>query len=150
MADQLARFSVPGRDPSDPVRDRDSSVVYGPNSGVPAGWVRTTVSEDGLTVVNRTSPAHIFYDGVVVRTAEQRDDGVWYVTTHGFGNNVVPIADFINQVEGPRVFQILDQRLRENIERHHAKGISRLAMRRLDGGGGDGRRALLAGPRHVG
>lgn len=66
-----------------------------------------------------------------------------------FGNNVVPIMDFVNQVEGPAVFRILDQRLRENIERHHAKGSSHLALRYLDGGGPDGRRALLAGPPHV-
>jgi len=111
--------------------------------------VDTTVSGDGMTIVNRTSPAHVFYNGVVIRTASQSDDGAWYVTTRGFGNNVAPGMNILNQGEGPVTFRILDQRLRENIERHHAKGIFHLAMRRLDCGRLDAPRALLAGPSHV-
>jgi hypothetical protein len=149
MADQLARFSVPGRDPSNPVQHLDTSLVEDLRTGFPAGWVWTAVGHNGLTITNYTAPVHLFYDGIVARGATQTDDGAWYVTTRGFGNNVVPGMNIINGEEGPAAFKILDQRLRDNIERHHAKGISRLAVRRLDSGRHDGPRALLAGPYHV-
>lgn len=145
IADQLARFSVPGRDPSNPVKDGEFSLVEDPRSGLPGGWVWTAIEDNGLTVVNSTSPAHAFYNGEVIRSARQEDDGSWKVTTHGFGNNVVPGANIINQEQGPPIFNLLDQRMRENIERHHAKGAFHLAMLRLDGCGHSRPRVGMAG-----
>jgi hypothetical protein len=57
--------------------------------------------------------------------------------------------NIVNQEEGPVIFSILDRRLRENIERHHAKGIPSLAIGRVDGGRRYDCRALLAGAHHV-
>jgi hypothetical protein len=130
MADQLARFSVPGRDPANPVSHGDISLVYDPKTGLPGGWVRTRIDDDGLTITNRTTPAHAFYDGVVIRSARQIDGGAWYVTTHGLGNNVMPGMNILNQEQGSLIVNTLDQRLRDNIERHHAKGILGLAGHR--------------------
>ena len=123
MADQLARYSVPGQDPAAPVENERIYPVYDPETGLYVGRVRTTVSEDGLTITNRTLTVHIFYDGIIVRRAEQADDGSWTVTTVGEGNNVIPGMNILNQEAGPGIFSGLDRRMRENIERHHAKGI---------------------------
>jgi hypothetical protein len=124
FADQLARFSVPGRDASIPVEDGKTYFVVDPKTGFPAGWVTTTISEDGLRVVNRTLPFHLFYDGVVERRAIQAEDGSWHVITRGVGNNVIPGMNVVNQAVGPEVFNDLDRRLRENIERHHGRSKS--------------------------
>ncbi|MGC2776790.1 MAG: hypothetical protein WA418_14275, partial [Bradyrhizobium sp.] len=149
MADQLARYSVPGQDPATPALEGDRSLVYDPRSGVPGGFVETTIADGGLTITNRTSPLHAFYDGVVVRSAKQADDGSWYVTTRGFGNNVIPGMSLFNQEEGPPIFDTLDRRMRANIERHHGKGVPALAMRRVDGRGHPRRHPLLAGSHDV-
>jgi hypothetical protein len=85
VSDQLARFAVPGRDPSRPVVDGDFSVVYDPKTGLPGGLVKSYVGDEGLKVVNVTSPLHVFHQGVIIRWADQRDDGSWYVTTRGSG-----------------------------------------------------------------
>ena len=69
MADQLSRFSVPGQDPSQPVVDGGTYIAVDPNTGFPGGPVETAVSEDGLTITNRTLLGHLFYNGVVVRRA---------------------------------------------------------------------------------
>lgn len=127
----------------------ENPLVADPRTGVPGGWVWTMVSDDGLTITNRTWPVHAFYDGVVVRWAQQADDGSWYVTTRGFGNNVVPGMNLLNQEQGPLIFNVLDQRMRDNIERHHAKGVLALSMRGLDGGPHHGRAGALAGAYHV-
>jgi hypothetical protein len=149
IADQLARFSIPGRDPSSPVVHGDGSFVFDPRTGLPGGLVTTRIEDSGLKIINQTSPAHLFYDGVVVRQATLSDDGAWFVTTRGFGNNVIPGMNMFNREQGPVIFGILDQRMRANIERHHAKGILDLGMRRVDGCGDCRRRALLAGAYHV-
>ena len=54
MRDQMLRFAVPGRSPDQPVVSGRSYPVYDPVTGLFVGDVRTTVSEDGLTTVNRT------------------------------------------------------------------------------------------------
>jgi hypothetical protein len=123
IADQLARYSVPGQAPSSPVEDGQEYAVYDPETGMFGGFVRTTVSEDGMTITNSTLPLHIFYDGVVIRSARQSDDGSWSVTTEGLGNNVVPGASEENQKRGPEIFRSLDERMRANIEQHHTKAI---------------------------
>jgi hypothetical protein len=137
MADQLARYSVPGRDPARPVEDGKDYPVYDPETGLYAGRVETTVSADGLTITNRTRPGHIFHDGIIVRRAQQAEDGSWTVTTVGEGNNVIRGMNIVNQEAGPGIFNGLDRRMRDNIERHHAKGIvtaARLVVGRGRGG----------------
>ncbi|HKH96400.1 MAG TPA: hypothetical protein VKA39_07755, partial [Beijerinckiaceae bacterium] len=130
IADQLARFSVPGQDPATPVTDRSTNPVYA--AGILVGDVRTTTSEDGLTITNRTREGHIFFDGVVVRSAHQAEDGTWYVTTRGFGNSVTPGMNIPNQYIGPELFDELDGRMRANIEGHHGKANSIAGVRALD------------------
>lgn len=76
IADQLARFSVPGRDPSKPVVDLERSFIVDPRTGAPVGWVDTDVENNGLRIVNRTTILHALYDGKVVRSATQDEDGL--------------------------------------------------------------------------
>lgn len=123
IANQLARYSVPGQDSAKPVEDGKTYPVYEPITRVYVGSIKTKIDDDGLTITNRTLSGHIFYDGAVVRSARQADDGSWYVTTEGRGNNVKPGTRSINETVGPEIFTRLDQWLRGNIERHHAKGI---------------------------
>jgi hypothetical protein len=134
MADQLARFSLPGRDPSLPIEDEGTYPVHIPGTNIYAGDVETRITDGGLTIENRTKEGHIFFDGIVVRELKQSGDGAWYVTTHGFGNNVQPGSNVVNQLVGPETFAELDRQMRANIERHHAKGILDLAVHRVDGG----------------
>jgi hypothetical protein len=148
MTDQFARFSLPGRDPSMPIEDGGTYPVYIPGTDRHVGDVRTKITNDGLTIENRTKEGHIFFDGVVVRTLTQSDDGAWYVTTHGFGNNVRPGANVVNQLVGPEVFNELDRQMRANIERHHAKGVLDLAVYRVDGGGRPRARHAAVGAWH--
>ena len=56
---------------------------------------------------------------------QQNADGSWTITTRGFGNNVIPGMNEINEELGPSIFNELDQRLRENIDRHHGVGNSK-------------------------
>lgn len=71
MIDYLSRFAFPGQDPSKPVLDKDVSLVLDPRYNLPVGWVKTSISADGLTITNRTLPAHVLYDGEVVRAAKK-------------------------------------------------------------------------------
>ncbi|RWL94337.1 hypothetical protein [Mesorhizobium sp.] len=119
IADQLARYAVPGQDPAVPVVDGAIYSVHDPFVGIYAGEVLTHVTENGLSITNRTLPEHLFYDGKITRTAWQAADGSWHVTTHGIGNNVVPGMSEINQWTGPDIFDALDRQMRENIGRHH-------------------------------
>ncbi len=141
MADQLSRFAVPGQDPARPAKDRDTNLAVDPNTDLPGGFVETYVSEDGLTVTNRTLPLHLFFDGAIERRATQNRDGSWTITTRGFGNNVVPGMNVINEELGPGIFNELDRQLRENIERHNGvrKSIANIVGRRsLPAGAGRG------------
>ena len=76
------------------------------------------ISPDGLTIVNRAMPGHTFEGGQAVRIAVMSADGAWYVISHGFGNNLKAGTDSINDLEGPAIFEYMDQQMRENIERH--------------------------------
>ncbi len=122
MADQLARYSVPGQDPAKPVENGHTYAVHDPNTGLYVGKVRTLVSADGLTITNKTQEGHIFHDGKITRRAIQAADGSWRVTTEGIGNNVIPGMNVVNQTFGPGIFDGLDRQMRVNIERHHTKG----------------------------
>jgi hypothetical protein len=147
IADQLARFSLPGGDPSRPVADGNEYPVYLPGTDLYAGDIRVAISDEGLTITNRTLPGHIFFDGVVVRSARQDSAGAWHVTTRGFGNNVEPGINLANQLVGPEIFNHLDREMRANIERHHAKGLRALAVHRMDGSGRHGGPASFPGNR---
>ena len=92
------------------------------------GLIQSFVSNGGLTVTNVTQPGHIFYDGKAVRTAYQREDGAWYVTTRSYGNNfsinlvtpgpppglnppnTIPVSTAtLNEWAGPYVFNRVDE-----------------------------------------
>lgn len=148
MVDQFARFSLPGRDPSMPIEDRERYPVHIPGTNIYVGDIETRITDGGLTIGNRTKAGHIFFDGIVIRELKQSDDGAWYVTTHGFGNNVRPGTNVVNQLVGPEVFSELDRQMRVNIERHHAKGVLDLAVYRVDGGGHPRARHAVVGARH--
>jgi hypothetical protein len=150
MTDQLARFSLPGREPFLTVlQDQRMYPVHIPGTDIYVGDVKTRIIDGGLTIENRTEQGHIFFDGVVIRRLIQSDDGDWYVTTHGFGNNVYPGANAANQLVGPDVFNELDRQMRANIERHHAKGaLLDLAIHRMDGRGRYSPRPAILGARH--
>jgi len=67
------------------VEDEGRYRVHIPGTGRYVGDVETRITDDGRTIENRTKEGHIFFDGVVVRTLTQSEDGAWYVTTHGSG-----------------------------------------------------------------
>ncbi len=121
MADYMSRFGVPGQDPSKPVQDMHKYWVYDPRTEMPAGKVLTQISKDGLTITNTTLPGHVLYDGEIVRSATEKD-GAWYVTTHGFGNNVIPGMNRINEWQGPKIFDYMDMQMKNYITAHPAPG----------------------------
>jgi len=49
-----------GEDPLNPVQDGDVSLVFDPNTGLPGGWIKSSISPDGLTITNRTLLGHVF------------------------------------------------------------------------------------------
>jgi YD repeat-containing protein len=108
--DAFDKFGVPGN-PDVPIQNGRNYFVSDPFTAAPAGSVTSYVSEDGYTLTNVTDPAHILYDGEIVRTLIQNEDGSWSVTTHGFGNNVIPGFNDLNQNVGPVVFSQLDEEL---------------------------------------
>ncbi len=130
MIDYLSRFAFPGQYPSNPVRNTDINPVglgplslgpieLGPYSMGPLGEIQTFISNGGLTVKNVTQPGHIFYDGIIIRTVYKDENGDWYVSTYGYGNNVNPGMDTANQVFGPGIFHAANQRMESVIEAHH-------------------------------
>jgi len=118
IIDQMSRYAVPGQDPSKSVINLGIYHVYDPRTGIYAGNVITTVTNQGFTITNRTLPGHLFYDGEIIRTAVQID-GAWYITTHGFGNNVILGANIINEWQGKKIFEYLDKEMQNNIATHH-------------------------------
>jgi hypothetical protein len=121
MADQLSRFAYPGQDPTKPVVDGGHYTVYDTRLGigVPGGPIETRISPDGLTIINRTLPGHILFDGQILRRAHRAHNGAWFVTTHGIGNNENAAVAFANITQGSQIFRVLDHHLRLNIDRHH-------------------------------
>ena len=119
MADQMARFAVPGQSPDQPVQNGKPYSVYDPFTGMYAGGVFTTVSPDGLTTQNRTRPGHLLHDGQITREATQNPDGSWSVFTIGSGNNFLPLGAEANALAGPRIFERVDEQMRQEILRHH-------------------------------
>ena len=60
----------------------------------------------------------------------------WSITTTGTGNNIYPGLNKINEWQGPKIFDAMDQRLRENIERHHGVTNAAEGLEVEQGGGG--------------
>jgi hypothetical protein len=130
IIDYLSRFAYPGQYPFNPVQNTDihpvglgpfslGSLNLGPYSMGALGQIQTFVSNGGLTIKNVTQPGHIFYDGIIIRTAYQDEKGAWYVSTYGYGNNVNLGMDTVNQVFGPGIFNAVDQSMISTIEAHH-------------------------------
>ncbi|CCU72335.1 RHS repeat-associated core domain-containing protein [Thalassolituus oleivorans] len=126
MVDQFARFAVPGQDPSKPVSDGSTYWVFDPRNGIPAGKVLTTVSDNGMSIINTTLSLHVLHDGQITRNLSQDDRGAWFVTTRGIGNNVIPLTSIgcdtcasVNSWQGPKIFNYVDAQMRANIEAHH-------------------------------
>jgi hypothetical protein len=102
------KYGVPGN-PGVTVVSGQRYLVSDPLTGLPAGLVVTTVDNGGYTVTNTTVPdEHILDNGEIDRTLSENSDGSWSVTTHGFGNNVIPGFNVLNQYYGPVVFSTLD------------------------------------------
>jgi RHS repeat-associated protein len=74
-------FAVPGKYD---VRVSDGDINYAGFGLLVGGWVRTTISADGLTITNTTTLAHVLHPGYIVRNIYAGDDGV-YVSTIGVG-----------------------------------------------------------------
>ncbi len=119
MADEMSRFAVPGQSPDQPVQSGQRYPVYAPITGTFVGNVTTTVSPDGLTTINETSPGHLLYDGQVTRSAIESPDGSWSITTIGIGNNIYTGMADANELFGPDIFNNIDEKMRQNILIHH-------------------------------
>jgi RHS repeat-associated protein len=105
MKDWFLRFVYPGQDPSEPVVDEHRySVSFCINDRCvpmgPYGAIEVEVVDD-FTTVNTTLSTHILYNGRVVRHLYQGEDGAWYVSSYGYGNNTVVDALPPDAVPGP-------------------------------------------------
>lgn len=132
MRDFLRRMAIPGRPPDDPVESGKKYWVNDPRNGAPAGWVRTTISKDGLTIINRTLRGHVFYDGVIIRQAFRSENGAWYVYTYGMGNNRFPGFNRLNQWQGPKIFGYMDELLRDYIVQRKGRPGRKMVVRGRD------------------
>ncbi len=111
MAEYLARFTVPGWDPNNPVVDRGRYPVYDPRNDIFAGEVRVAISNGGLTNINSTLPGQVFHDGQVVRSLVRNAAGDWFVITEGFGNNPNGFYNGLNKEAGPVLFNYIDRQM---------------------------------------
>jgi hypothetical protein len=140
MLDQFHRYVFPGQHPYELVVGGQSysvSICYKDHC-VPlgsSGAIRTSVENGGFTTINQTVPSHVLYDGKVIRHLYQGEDGAWYVSSYGFGNNksyTIPVQygqlepeyvqmnlASVNQWAGPGIFNNADQQMLMNIETHH-------------------------------
>jgi HK97 family phage portal protein len=120
VAFYLARAGYPGQDPAQPTNDQDTNFVIDPRNDIPGGFVVTQVSPDGLTIVNTTRLGHVFHSGQIVRTASRNHDGSWSVTTRGTGYNIwSPLLNAANQWQGPKLFNYIDDQMRQRIKIYH-------------------------------
>ncbi len=122
MADYKSRFQYPGQWPGSPVEDEHSYDVWPAKFwGIPnpilwalgmgdSGAIEVDITDDPLTIANRTRSSHIFHEGYVESTVYQLEGGNWYVTTYGVGTNdgysILPgsLIDNANEQVGPIVF----------------------------------------------
>lgn len=123
VKDALRCFAVPGQSPSKPVENNKIYAVYPPggrDSHYSVGHVRTTVADDGMSIRNKAQRGHIFYPGNIDRRIHL-ENGTWYVTTIGEGNNERPIMDKMNQYGGPVVFERVDGQMKKYLRDRIAK-----------------------------
>ena len=118
MQKSMSKFSTPRGNDFSPLSNGDRSYIVAP---VPLGWVNTTISPDGLTVVNLTnsSPSlevgkfHLMCCGTVERRAFM-SRGKWYVSTRGQGYNMWPPLAAANQQFGPGAFEALNTAMKKD------------------------------------
>ncbi len=123
VKDALGRFAVPGQNPTKPVEHDKIYAVYPPggrDSHYSVGNVRTTVADDGMSIRNKAQKGHIFYPGNIDRRIHL-ENGTWYVTTIGEGNNERPVMDAANQKGGPVVFELVDNQMKKYLRDQIAK-----------------------------
>ena len=128
IQEYATRFQYPGQNYLFPISDGSirfvapglqlGLIIWDP-ALILSGAIRVSVSEDGLTLFNRTLPTHIFHDGFVERKYIQDEAGTWSVTTTGYGTNDTPIIgpyiDQANNVVGVSVFNAVDSQMLQYI-----------------------------------
>jgi hypothetical protein len=135
MQDYFSRFAYPGQNPANPVTGGNSYVVGYPFTNLPMqfGWgeIVVYVNQGGLTSTNITKPPHILYDGKITRHAYQAENGAWYVSTYGSGNNVIhtiPVTmnrdiqwsmAWTNETMGVHIFNDVDKNMLAYILENH-------------------------------
>lgn len=117
------RFAYPGQNPSQPVISGQSysvSLCINDRCVPMAQYGAITVKViDDFRTVNTTGPTHILYDGQIARHLYQAENGAWYVSTYGYGNNTIPGMDMMNQSAGPYIFNNLDEQMFQTIILNH-------------------------------
>jgi hypothetical protein len=121
MVDRMSRFTYPGQNPADPARDSNIYTVHDVWVGFRAGDVITEFFNGGATVRNTTLPGHILYDGQIIRNVSQGADGSWSVTTWGVGNNISPVAAWLNVRGGKATFNTVDAQMLDYTVKHHGE-----------------------------
>ncbi len=130
IADQMTRYAVPGRSAKTQVENKEVNPIYDPRAPLIPGTgdVQTFIYDNGLRVINQTQENHVLHDGAIIRTAYQKD-GAWYVMTVGVGNNLKEplgissaLIAYINNWQGPKIFEHIDNQIRQNILRIYLTG----------------------------
>ena len=103
VAESIALKGVPGKVSNVPVTNGEISMVHALGD-IEVGHVVTTISNNGLTLQNRTLPDHWFHDGTVTIDAYQDANGDWYGQVTGTGTHTKPGMGMANQTTGPEVF----------------------------------------------
>ena len=118
MSDLLSRFAVPGHQGS-PLRDGTYLVSVG---DAPGGYVNTTFSNGGHTVINQTTELHVFV-GTIRRDIYSFLGGT-IIQTNGSGNaGGSPFGrgrDLLNQSAGPDLFNSVDSAAAAYAASHYA------------------------------
>jgi hypothetical protein len=111
-SEALKRAAVPGH-AGERMNDGYHFVRAG---GVPMGWVLTTFSPNGQSVINRTTPAHLAM-GTIIRDIRSDSSGT-YIHTTGFGpsngstGEVNGIREGANIIFGKKAFNSFDAQIR--------------------------------------
>ncbi len=110
MAQFMAKYAVPGMGGT-AVSNNSNNFASSPNLGIlePGGFVKTTISDAGLSVKNQTTSEHVFV-GSITRTATI-SGGSWVIDTHGVGAGGNVALNQVNQAAGPGLFQSLDAQM---------------------------------------
>ncbi len=92
-------------------------------SGLPGGYVVTTIAPDGLSGRNTTTAAHSLFWGTVDRSVFRTSTGAIGVRTHGTGSNLYfsPVMALANALHGPEVFAAVDRQFAASLSRADAR-----------------------------